>query len=149
MGRNSSCGSSLRRRRPTSTSLTLLSRSKSWSYRRSVNSVLEITSPARSIRCSRMRYSNVVSSTAARSEEHTSELQSQSNLVCRLLLEKKKINIIILDFACEALLIEQNLIKQANLRFTVVLVYDPTYPCSTLRLLRDIPLTSIDLVRAS
>src|SRR2546430_985599 len=29
-------------------------------------------------------------SAAARSEEHTSELQSQSNLVCRLLLEKKQ-----------------------------------------------------------
>src|SRR2546427_10313541 len=29
---------------------------------------------------------------AVRSEEHTSELQSQSNLVCRLLLEKKKTN---------------------------------------------------------
>src|SRR2546430_13531102 len=29
-------------------------------------------------------------SPATRSEEHTSELQSQSNLVCRLLLEKKK-----------------------------------------------------------
>src|SRR5438270_10415059 len=29
-------------------------------------------------------------SRSARSEEHTSELQSQSNLVCRLLLEKKK-----------------------------------------------------------
>src|SRR5438270_2607005 len=28
--------------------------------------------------------------TPDRSEEHTSELQSQSNLVCRLLLEKKK-----------------------------------------------------------
>src|SRR2546430_11130426 len=28
--------------------------------------------------------------TSCRSEEHTSELQSQSNLVCRLLLEKKK-----------------------------------------------------------
>src|SRR2546427_5176750 len=28
--------------------------------------------------------------TYLRSEEHTSELQSQSNLVCRLLLEKKK-----------------------------------------------------------
>src|SRR5688572_31403583 len=28
--------------------------------------------------------------TIQRSEEHTSELQSQSNLVCRLLLEKKK-----------------------------------------------------------
>src|SRR5688572_32396069 len=32
-------------------------------------------------------YTGVV---AVRSEEHTSELQSQSNLVCRLLLEKKK-----------------------------------------------------------
>src|SRR2546430_11099105 len=28
-----------------------------------------------------------------RSEEHTSELQSQSNLVCRLLLEKKKLHL--------------------------------------------------------
>src|SRR2546427_8596807 len=33
---------------------------------------------------------------AARSEEHTSELQSQSNLVCRLLLEKKN------EYALEA-----------------------------------------------
>src|SRR5688572_31978743 len=32
-----------------------------------------------------------------RSEEHTSELQSQSNLVCRLLLEKKKPNQIVGD----------------------------------------------------
>src|SRR2546430_4783621 len=32
-------------------------------------------------------------SARSRSEEHTSELQSQSNLVCRLLLEKKKYNI--------------------------------------------------------
>src|SRR5438105_7843695 len=30
----------------------------------------------------------------ARSEEHTSELQSRVDLVCRLLLEKKKINMI-------------------------------------------------------
>src|SRR5438034_8271161 len=30
--------------------------------------------------------------TVRRSEEHTSELQSHSDLVCRLLLEKKKIN---------------------------------------------------------
>src|SRR2546430_7595630 len=30
-----------------------------------------------------------------RSEEHTSELQSQSNLVCRLLLEKKKRTILL------------------------------------------------------
>src|SRR2546430_12621441 len=33
---------------------------------------------------------SIVSSRDRRSEEHTSELQSQSNLVCRLLLEKKK-----------------------------------------------------------
>src|SRR2546427_8432316 len=33
---------------------------------------------------------NDVTGTWKRSEEHTSELQSQSNLVCRLLLEKKK-----------------------------------------------------------
>src|SRR2546430_7093879 len=39
--------------------------------------VFEAWSPARSI-------------VRRRSEEHTSELQSQSNLVCRLLLEKKK-----------------------------------------------------------
>src|SRR2546430_5928634 len=30
----------------------------------------------------------------SRSEEHTSELQSQSNLVCRLLLEKKKLTLL-------------------------------------------------------
>src|SRR2546430_6812223 len=39
---------------------------------------------------------NIAASWAAnasrRSEEHTSELQSQSNLVCRLLLEKKKLH---------------------------------------------------------
>src|SRR5439155_26960569 len=32
----------------------------------------------------------VANSAAARSEEHTSELQSRGHLVCRLLLEKKK-----------------------------------------------------------
>src|SRR2546430_8310332 len=35
---------------------------------------------------------------ARRSEEHTSELQSQSNLVCRLLLEKKKNRVTHLTF---------------------------------------------------
>src|SRR2546427_8361037 len=46
------------------------------------NMVLEIPTTVSSI--SRDRRDGV------RSEEHTSELQSQSNLVCRLLLEKKK-----------------------------------------------------------
>src|SRR2546430_17599961 len=43
-------------------------------------------------RTPRLHYSinpSFPASLAARSEEHTSELQSQSNLVCRLLLEKK------------------------------------------------------------
>src|SRR2546427_9397505 len=34
--------------------------------------------------------SRAITQPVQRSEEHTSELQSQSNLVCRLLLEKKK-----------------------------------------------------------
>src|SRR5256885_7352286 len=42
-----------------------------------------ITRPTRSIPCSRI-------ARRWRSEEHTSELQSPCNLVCRLLLEKKK-----------------------------------------------------------
>src|SRR2546430_6969027 len=39
---------------------------------------------------------------ATRSEEHTSELQSQSNLVCRLLLEKKKQKITVAYTFCTA-----------------------------------------------
>src|SRR5688572_30895253 len=38
----------------------------------------------------RGRISVIPGGHASRSEEHTSELQSQTNLVCRLLLEKKK-----------------------------------------------------------
>src|SRR2546430_10189505 len=55
-------------------------RSQRWSpsaHRRTVRS--------RPARCSTSPVEN-----EQRSEEHTSELQSQSNLVCRLLLEKKK-----------------------------------------------------------
>src|SRR2546430_12606075 len=47
-------------------------------------------------RTSDMQYippANLRGHDVARSEEHTSELQSQSNLVCRLLLEKKKANL--------------------------------------------------------
>src|SRR2546430_12674973 len=39
----------------------------------------------------RQRPAKAVSWSPSRSEEHTSELQSQSNLVCRLLLEKKNL----------------------------------------------------------
>src|SRR2546430_12194482 len=45
-----------------------------------------LSSPRRN----KLVYALVLFPPALRSEEHTSELQSQSNLVCRLLLEKKK-----------------------------------------------------------
>src|SRR2546430_3749538 len=48
--------------------------------------------------------SNMTAIVNMRSEEHTSELQSQSNLVCRLLLEKKKMR---LDAPCVKLLARQ------------------------------------------
>src|SRR5437773_5019788 len=40
------------------------------------------------------RYSPLTAINKARSEEHTSELQSHHDLVCRLLLEKKKLKLI-------------------------------------------------------
>src|SRR2546430_9213521 len=40
--------------------------------------------------CDEPQIDGLVPGPYLRSEEHTSELQSQSNLVCRLLLEKKK-----------------------------------------------------------
>src|SRR2546427_6028044 len=53
------------------------------SIRTSTTLIPYCSSAARSVRPVRR-------SIKSRSEEHTSELQSQSNLVCRLLLEKKK-----------------------------------------------------------
>src|SRR3989475_8535980 len=49
--------------------------------------LLAVRFSRRSVAC---RWGPAISLTVLRSEEHTSELQSQSNLVCRLLLEKKK-----------------------------------------------------------
>src|SRR2546427_3834041 len=53
----------------------------------SVGQSVCLTSRRSSVRAG---YRPPLTSLAERSEEHTSELQSQSNLVCRLLLEKKK-----------------------------------------------------------
>src|SRR2546427_5370079 len=67
-------------------------------YTLSLHDALPISSKA-STACARSTHTRRSSDWAAcrcccrmacRSEEHTSELQSQSNLVCRLLLEKKK-----------------------------------------------------------
>src|SRR2546430_11300604 len=73
------------RRPPRSTLFpyTTLFRSRAWGRcdgargESSVHLLVRPIPPSRFSRC-------------LRSEEHTSELQSQSNLVCRLLLEKKK-----------------------------------------------------------
>src|SRR2546426_1232202 len=67
--------------RPTATSRCSLASGRSLRYTSHVSSVeQELNADA----------SELIS--AARSEEHTSELQSPCNLVCRLLLEKKKKN---------------------------------------------------------
>src|SRR2546427_8394983 len=57
-----------------------------WSVFRTCSSV-SVTGMAASLDCGAL---DVLEQPTRRSEEHTSELQSQSNLVCRLLLEKKK-----------------------------------------------------------
>src|SRR2546426_8739153 len=53
-----------------------------------VNGTLHVLEAARRAGVRRVVYA----SSSSRSEEHTSELQSPCNLVCRLLLEKKKTN---------------------------------------------------------
>src|SRR2546425_9770556 len=64
------------------------------SYRinnRSMAVLSSLTSDAMRRRVARRESSSAAGSSDTRSEEHTSELQSLAYLVCRLLLEKKKI----------------------------------------------------------
>src|SRR2546430_13466854 len=53
----------------------------------------EFRASARDIAVQRINLRALAAVHVLRSEEHTSELQSQSNLVCRLLLEKKNSNL--------------------------------------------------------
>src|SRR3989475_6119859 len=83
------------RRPPRSTLFpyTTLFRSCTWLPRlrcQALSSRAPSTCCSRPSACTSHRLS---SASPRRSEEHTSELQSQSNLVCRLLLEKKKTQI--------------------------------------------------------
>src|SRR5690606_41946655 len=65
---------------------TLLSRMTLTTWRRLATvSVLALV-----MRCSAYGRRRLALASVVRSEEHTSELQSRENLVCRLLLEKKK-----------------------------------------------------------
>src|SRR2546430_6081494 len=83
-------------------------------------------------------FSSVSSTFNTRSEEHTSELQSQSNLVCRLLLEKKK-NLI----ACANYTASQRLrVVSLNQSINDTLCFPPitsTYFCSLLLLALFVP----------
>src|SRR5260221_4848158 len=88
------------RRPPRSTLFpyTTLFRSLQSSRRRHTRSLCDW----RDRKSTRLNSSHTVISYAVfclRSEEHTSELQSHSDLVCRLLLEKKKNSICPVDFA--------------------------------------------------
>src|SRR5438132_5313428 len=58
-------------------------------YTLSLHDALPISSPM-VMSCNSWRQNTIAMDGNSRSEEHTSELQSHSDLVCRLLLEKKK-----------------------------------------------------------
>src|SRR2546430_9733615 len=64
----------------STTSLSICSFFLNAAQSRSTGTVMTLPTPAATRQCS----------LSIRSEEHTAELQSQSNLVCRLLLDKKK-----------------------------------------------------------
>src|SRR2546427_5421441 len=79
---------------PTRRSSDLLAESPSWPISTALAQLAQTWAGwlpcAPSVRRLRVERPRMSSSGLTRSEEHTSELQSQSNLVCRLLLEKKK-----------------------------------------------------------
>src|SRR5260370_5160084 len=58
---------------------------------RSFNKLMEASNEGTKMIFGPLATSSVMTEKFGRSEEHTSELQSHLNLVCRLLLEKKKI----------------------------------------------------------
>src|SRR2546430_9650200 len=60
-------------------------------YTLSLHDALPIFGVRVRLECAHDLHALLLGRCEVRSEEHTSELQSQSNLVCRLLLEKKKI----------------------------------------------------------
>src|SRR5947207_12352808 len=67
--------------------------------------------------------STTTTSISRRSEEHTSELQSHSDLVCRLLLEKKKPN--------RARHIGRTVLPQLDVRITAIArAHDVSAPCT-------------------
>src|SRR3712207_7202832 len=60
----------------------------------------EVSTEAREVRAKLAEAEEKLRAAADRSEEHTSELQSRQYLVCRLLLEKKKLPTVVLTHYC-------------------------------------------------
>src|SRR2546430_12116997 len=81
------------RRPPRSTLFPYTTLFRSHSPQKSVRCRKELLprNPVLSPPSKQYTFQQMITQILPRSEEHTSELQSQSNLVCRLLLEKKKI----------------------------------------------------------
>src|SRR5256885_12077408 len=79
------------RRPPRSTLFpyTTLFRSD-WTWETALQYILALDQGTTSSRAILFDHEGTIKAVAQRSEEHTSELQSPCNLVCRLLLEKKK-----------------------------------------------------------
>src|SRR5256885_11763661 len=75
------------RRPPRSTLFPYTTLFRSWFTAQPADVAFWLTGPGRALDPS--RYFIVIPNHFGRSEEHTSELQSPCNLVCRLLLEKK------------------------------------------------------------
>src|SRR5206468_8028890 len=73
----------------SSSSGALRSPPSTWKAKRRLTAATILCAQACARRCARSSPA-AASRSVARSEEHTSELQSRSDLVCRLLLEKKK-----------------------------------------------------------
>src|SRR5207237_8845841 len=65
---------------------------ESWSSACSVCVIVAMATESSCVCSCSIRMSAIICRCSTRSEEHTSELQSHLNLVCRLLLEKKKIS---------------------------------------------------------
>src|SRR5256885_7148228 len=72
---------------------------------------------------------------APRSEEHTSELQSPCNLVCRLLLEKKKQSILPVSplyFEQHLCVKQHNILLAHNPQIDTIHYYSESYECLTI-----------------
>src|SRR5256885_6978276 len=64
-----------------------------------------------------------------RSEEHTSELQSPCNLVCRLLLEKKKRRSVSVGRSCVGAFTQSNISRRPLMLFAFHSRASPQFPC--------------------